>query len=79
MTALSFGLSRITLSEKNLNYNLNKINKSGSQQKSSGSYLNEQNHPSLSFNNIIVTKLKTHKRLRMILNTMLDLQEHLKE
>ena len=41
--------------------------------------LNKPNHPSLNFNNTVVIQSITHKHLRMILDTNLDFQEHLKD
>ena len=83
----------ITLSVKNLNDYLKKINKWAFQWKMSfnpdpnkqaqevifSRKLNKPNHPSLNFNNTIVIQATTHKRQSMNLNTKLDFQEHLKD
>ena len=41
--------------------------------------LNKPNHPSLSFNNMVVIQSVTHKHLAIILDTNLDFREHLKD
>ena len=79
----------ITLSAKNLNDDLKKINKWTFQWKMSfnpdpnkqaqevifSRKLNKPNHPSLNFNNTIVIQSTNHKHLGMVLDT----QEHLKD
>ena len=83
----------ITLSAKNLNDDLKKINQWAFQWKMSfnpdcnkqaqevifSRKLNKPNHPSLNFNNIIVIQSANHNHLGMVLDTKLDFQEHLKD
>ena len=73
----------ITLSAKNFNDDLKKINKWAFQWKMSfksdpnkqaqkvifSKKLNKPNHPSLNFNNTVVIQSTTHKHLGMILDT----------
>ena len=82
----------ITLSAKNLNDDLKKINKWAFQWKMSfnsdpnkqaqqvifSRKPNKPNHPSLDFNNTVVIQ-SNHKHLRMVLDTKLDFQEHVKD
>ena len=91
-TSLFSVVQGITLSAKNLNDDLKKINKWEFQWKMSfnpgpnkqaqevifSRKLNKPNHPSLNFNNAVVIQSTTHKNLGMILDTKLDFQEHLK-
>ena len=83
----------ITLSAKNLNDDLEKINKSAFQWKISfnpdpnkqvqgiffSRKLNKPNHSSLNFNNTVVIQLTTHNPLGRMLDTKLDFQDHLKD
>ena len=92
-TSLFSVVQDITLSAKNLNDDLKKINKWVFQWKMSfnpdpnkqaqevifSRKLNKPNHPSLNFNNMVVIQSTTHKHLGMILDTKLDFQEHLKD
>ena len=92
-TSLFLVVQDITLSAKNLNDDLMKINQWAFQWKMSfnpdrnkqaqevvfSRKLNKPNHPSLNFNNTVVIQLKNHKHLVMILDTKLDFQEHLKD
>ena len=88
-TSLFSVVQDITLSAKNLNDDLKKINKWAFQWKMSfnpdpnkqaqevifSRKLNKPNHPSLNFNNTIVIQSTNHKHLGMVLDT----QEHLKD
>ena len=92
-TSLFSVVQDITLSAKNLNDDLKKINKWAFQWKMSfnpdpnkqaqevifSRKLNKPNHPSLNFNNTVVIQSTNHKHLGMILDTKLDFQEHLKD
>ena len=92
-TSLFSVVQDITLSAKNLDDGLKKINKWAFQWKMRfnpdlnkqaqevifSRKLNKTNHPSLNFNNTVVIQSTTHKRLGMILDTKLDFQEHLKD
>ena len=83
----------ITLSAKNLNDDLKKINKWEFQWKMSfnpdpnkqaqedifSRKLNKPNHPSSNFNNTVVIQSTNHKLLGMVLDTKLDFQNHLKD
>ena len=91
-TSLFSVVQDITLSAKNLNDDLKKINKWAFQWKMSFNLdlnkqaqevifsreLNKPNNPSLNFNNTVVIQSTTHKHLGMILDTKLGFQEHLK-
>ena len=90
-TSLFSVVQDITLSAKNLNDDLKKINKWAFHWKMSfkpdpnkqaqevifSRKLNKPNHPSLNFNNTIVIQSKNHKHLGMILDTKLDFQDYL--
>ena len=92
-TSLFSVVQDITLSAKNLNDDLRKINKWAFQWKMSfnpdpnkqaqevifSRKLNKPNHLSLNFNNTVVIQSTTHKHLGMILDTKLDFQEHVKD
>ena len=79
-TSLFLVVQDITLSAKNLNDDLKKINKLAFQWRLFFSRkLNKPNHPSLNFNNTAVIQSTTPKHLGMILDTKLDFQEHLKD
>ena len=92
-TSLFSVVQDITLSAKNLNDDLKKINQWAFQWKMSfnpdcnkqaqevifSRKLNKPNHPSLNFNNIIVIQSANHNHLGMVLDTKLDFQEHLKD
>ena len=80
----------ITLSAKNLNDGLKKINKwvfqwkmnfkpDPNKQAQEVIFSNKPNHPSLIFNNTVVIQSTNHKHLGMILDTKLDFQEHHKD
>ena len=85
-TSLFSVVQDITLSAKNLNDDLKKINKWAFQWKMSfnpdpnkqaqevifSRKLNKPNHPSLNFNNTVVIQSTNHKHLGMILDTNLD-------
>ena len=92
-TSLFSVVQDITLSAKNLNDDLKKINKWAFQWKMSfnpdsnkqaqeiifSRKLNKPNYPSLNFNDTVVIQSTNHKHLGMILDTKLDFQEHLKD
>ena len=92
-TSLFSVVQDITLSAKNLNDDLKKINKWAFQWKMSfnpdpnkqaqevifSRKLNKPNHPSLNFNNTVVIQSTNHKHLGMILDTKLDFLRHLKD
>ena len=92
VTSLFSVVQDITLSAKNLNDDLKKINKWAFQWKMSfnpdpnkqaqevifSRKLNKPNHPSLNFDNTVVIQSTNHKHLGMILDTNLDFEEHLK-
>ena len=92
-TSLFSVVQDITLSAKNLNDDLKKINKWAFQWKMSfnpdpnkqaqevifSRKLNKPNHPSLNFDNTVVIQSTNHKHLGMILDTKLDFLRHLKD
>ena len=91
-TSLFSVVQDITLSAKNSNDDLKKINKwtfhwkmsfkpdpnKQAQEVIFSRKLNKPNHPSLNFNNTVVIQSTNHKHLGMILDTKLDFKEHLK-